>query len=184
MIKGEVMASQTTKKVFFWAFLVWDLFLGLGTVLGLALYLPIGIIGLGLTTLYTLVVISIRQSIKGKKPIFNLFREGESKCKKCGYIYSNKFYNCPKCAKKEKSELPTYQEMKQAAYNRRQRKNEFWNAVGTMMFIDEVTATKQKKKDVWTKMETEGEWIDHQSEGHDLEDGYCIDCDSNIEDMF
>lgn len=50
--------------------------------------------------------------------------------------------------------------------------------------LDSSKPTKPKKKDVWTRMETESEWIDHNSEGHDLEDGYCIDCDSNIEDMF
>ncbi len=177
------MASSTTKKVLFWFFLPVDIFFGLVTVIALAIFPPVGIIGIAATTLYTLVVISIRQSIKGKKPILNLFREGEKICKKCGHTYSKKYYGCPKCASKKKPELPTLQEMQQAAYNRRQRKNEFWNAVGTMMFIDEMTETKPKKKDVWTKMESEGEWIDHQSEGHDLEDGYCIDCDSNIEDM-
>ncbi len=45
------------------------------------------------------------------------------------------------------------------------------------------TSGKPKKKDIWSRMESEGEWIDHNSEGHDLEDGYCIDCDSDVEDM-
>lgn len=171
------------KKFLYWFFLIFDVMFALCTLIALAIFPPVGIIGIFVTTLYTLVVISIRQSIKGKKPIFNLFREGEKVCKKCGKPFSRKFISCPNCAKKEKVELPSYEEMRQAAIARKQRKDEFWTAVGTMMVIDEITSTKPAKKDVWTKMESEGEWIDHLSEGHDLEDGYCIDCDSNIEDI-
>ncbi len=178
------MMSNKTKKVLFWFFLPFDIIFAIVTIPALFIFLPVGIIGLAATTLYTLVLISIRQSLAGKKPILNLFREGAKTCKKCGHTYTRKLLYCPECAKRKKKELPTYPEMREAAVARKQRKAAFWNAVGTLMVVDELTEPKPKKKDVWTRMETEGEWIDHNSEGHDLEDGYCIDCDSNIEDMF
>ena len=160
-----------------------DVIFAIATIPALFIYFPVGFIALAATTLYTLVLISIRQSLTGKKPIFNLFREGNKTCKKCGHTYTRKLLYCPECAKKKKKELPTYPEIRQAAITRKQRKDEFWTAVGILMAVDEFTQPKPKKMDVWTKMETEGEWTDHNSEGHDLEDGYCIDCDSDIEDM-
>ena len=79
------------KKFLYWFFLIFDVMFALCTLLALAIFPPVGIIGIFVTTLYTLVVISIRQSIKGRKPIFNLFREGEKVCKKCGKPFSRKF---------------------------------------------------------------------------------------------
>ena len=137
--------------------------------------------------LYMLVIISIFQSLKGKKPILHLFREGTKTCKKCGTTYEKaKSYGCPKCAeekRKNQPPLPTYQEMQQARAERKARKAAFWEAVGTIAIFDEMTRPKEKQQDMWARMDNDG-YIDHDPGNHDVdESGYCIDCDNNIEDM-
>jgi len=42
----------------------------------LFIFLPVGIIGVVVTTFFGLVIASIFQSLHGKKPILNPFREG------------------------------------------------------------------------------------------------------------
>ena len=179
--------KRTAKIVLLWFFIPIEIFFCLATFVAIFLFPPVGIIGLAASTLYLLVIISIVQSLKGKKPILNLFREGTKTCKKCGKTYANaRAYSCPFCAeekRKQQPPLPTWDQMQEAAAQRRARKDSFWNAVGTLMIFDELTKPKKKQADMWARMDNDG-YIDHDPGNHDVdESGYCIDCNSNIEDL-
>lgn len=179
--------KRTTKIVLLCIFIPCEAFFCLATLVALFMFPPVGFVGLAASTLYMLVIISIFQSLKGKKPILNLFREGTKTCKKCGTTYEKaKSYGCPKCAeekRKNQPPLPTFQEMQQARVERKARKAAFWEAVGTIAIFDEMTRPKEKRQDMWARMDNDG-YIDHDPGNHDVdESGYCIDCDNNIEDM-
>ena len=88
-------------------FLPCEMFFVICTIPALFIFPPVGIIGVIVSVFFGIVVASIIQSLKGKKPILNLFREGEKTCKKCGYTYQkDKAYSCPRCAE-EKRKIPT-----------------------------------------------------------------------------
>ena len=168
-------------------FLPCEVFFVICTIPALFIFLPVGIVGLVVSTFFGLVVASIIQSIKGKKPILNLFRECTKTCKKCGTTYEKaKSYACPRCAeekRKNQPPLPTFAEMQEARMARKARKAAFWEAVGTIAVIDELTRPKEKKQDMWARMDNDG-YIDHDPGNHDVdESGYCIVCDNNVEDM-
>ena len=56
---------------------------------------------------FGMVVASIIQSLKGKKPLMNLFREGQKTCKKCGYTYEKRTaFDCPRCAEEKRKNEP------------------------------------------------------------------------------
>lgn len=179
--------KRTTKIVLLCIFIPCEAFFCLATLVALFMFPPVGFVGLAASTLYMLVIISIFQSLKGKKPILNLFREGTKTCRKCGTTYEKaKSYGCPHCAeerRKNQPPLPTFQEMQAARMARKARKSAFWEAVGAIAIFDELTRPKEKKKDMWARMDNDG-YIDHDPGNHDVdESGYCIDCDNNVEDM-
>lgn len=179
--------KRKTKIVLLCLFIPIEAFFCLATLVALFMFPPVGFVGLAASVLYMLVIISIFQSLKGKKPILHLFREGTKTCKKCGTTYEKaKSYGCPKCAeekRKNQPPLPTFQEMQQARAERKARKAAFWEAVGTIAIFDEMTRPKEKQQDMWARMDNDG-YIDHDPGNHDVdESGYCIDCDNNIEDM-
>ena len=136
---------------------------------------------------FGLVVTSIIQSLKGKKPIFNLFREGQKTCKKCGTIFEKaRYFSCPHCAeekRKNQPPLPTFEEMQAARYERKRRKAEFWDAVGALAMVNEFSKKPPlKKKSVLNSTYYDHEHL-HTEEGHETEDGYCMECDIAVEDI-
>ena len=80
--------KRITKIVLLCIFIPCEVFFCIATFVALFMFPPVGIVGLVASTLYMLVIISIFQSLKGKKPILNLFREGTKTCKKCGITYA------------------------------------------------------------------------------------------------
>lgn len=168
-------------------FLPCELFFVICTIPALFIFPPVGIIGVIVSVFFGMVVASIIQSLKGKKPILNLFREGEKTCKKCGYTYQkSKAYTCPHCAEEKRKNappLPTYEEMQVVRYERKRRKAEFWDAVGTLAVINELTEKPpMQKKSVLNSTYYDNEYL-HTEEGHDVEDGYCMECDMDINDI-
>lgn len=162
----------------------------LATLVAIFIVPPVGFVGLAASTLYLLVIISICQSLKGKKPVLNLFREGVKTCRKCGTTYEKaKFFSCPKCAeekRKNQPPLPTFEEMENARLARKARKAAFWDFVGAVGVIGELSELNEKpplkKKSVLNSTCYDGEHL-HTEEGHETEDGYCIECDLNVEDI-
>lgn len=157
------------------------------TIPALFIYLPVGIIGVIVTAFYGLIIASIFQSLKGKKPIFNLFREGQKTCKKCGYTYEKRTaFSCPRCAeekRKNQPPLPTYEEIQAVMMERKARKADFWNAIGNLAAISELSQKPPlKKKSVLNSTYYDHEHL-HTEEGHETEDGYCMECDMPVEDI-
>lgn len=163
------------------------MFFAICTLPALFIFLPVGIVGVAVVIFFGLVITSIFQSLKGQKPIFNLFREGSKTCKKCGYTYEkSKAYTCPRCAeekRKNQPPLPTYDEMMAARMARKARKADFWNAVGELALISEFSKKPQiRKKSILNSTDFDNEHL-HTEEGHDTEDGYCMECDLPIDDI-
>lgn len=168
-------------------FLPCEVFFVVCTIPALFIFLPVGIVGVVVSVFFGIVVTSIIQSLKGKKPIMNLFREGKKTCKKCGYTYEKRTaYSCPKCAEEKRRNqppMPTFEELQEARMARRARKAEFWNAVGTLAVLNELTEKpSQKKKSVLNSTYYDHEHL-HTEEGHETEDGYCMECDIAVEDI-
>lgn len=163
------------------------MFFAICTLPALFIFLPVGIVGVVVVIFFGLVITSIFQSLKGQKPIINLFREGSKTCKKCGYTYEkSKAYTCPRCAeekRKNQPPLPTYDEMMAAKIARKARKADFWKAVGELALISELSEKPPiRKKSVLNSIDFDHEHL-HTEEGHDTEDGYCMECDLQVEDI-
>ena len=128
-MKKEVKKGTKIRLLCF--FLLCEIFFVLVTIPTLFICPPVGI-----------VVISIIQSIKGKKPLLNLFREGEKTCKKCGFIYQKSHaLSCPKCAERKRKKYPQYDTI--AKHNeRKRRKEEFWAGVAMVEMIEEFSKEK------------------------------------------
>lgn len=168
-------------------FMPCEIFFVICTIPALFIFLPVGIVGVVVSVFFGLVVTSIIQSLKGKKPIFNLFREGQKTCKKCGTTFEKaKYFSCPHCEeekRKNQPPLPTFEEMQAARYERKRRKAEFWDAVGALAMISEFSEKPPlKKKSMLNSTYYDHEHL-HTEEGHDVEDGYCMECDIAVEDI-
>ena len=179
--------KRGTKIALLCFFLPCEVFFVICTIPALFIFLPVGIVGVVVSVLFGMVVASIIQSLKGKKPIFNLFREGQKTCKKCGYTYEKRAaYTCPRCAeekRKNQPPLPSFEEMQAVRYERKRRKAEFWDAVGTLAMIHEFSEKPPlKKKSVLNSTNYDHEHL-HTEEGHETEDGYCMECDIAGEDI-
>lgn len=181
--------KKGTKIALLCFFLPCEIFFVICTIPALFIFVPVGIIGVVVSVFFGTVVASLIQSMKGKKPILNLFREGEKTCKKCGTTFEkSRYFGCPRCAeekRKNQPPLPTFEEMQQVRAERKARKNAFWEAVGTIGIINELSEKPplKQKQDKWARMDNDG-YIDHDPGNHDVdESGYCIDCDNNVEDM-
>ena len=129
-------------------FLPCEVFFVICTIPALFIYLPVGIVCIVASVFFGMVVASIIQSLKGKKPIMNLFREGQKTCKKCGYTYEKRTaFSCPRCAeekRKNQPPLPTYEEIQAARMARKARKNAFWDFVGAIGVIGELSELDEK----------------------------------------
>ena len=179
--------KRNTKIGLLCFFIPCEVFFAICTLPALFIFLPVGIVGVAVVIFFGLVITSIFQSLKGQKPIFNLFREGSKTCKKCGYTYEkSKAYTCPRCAeetRKNQPPLPTYDEMMAAKIARKARKADFWKAVGELALISELSEKPPiRKKSVLNSTDFDHEHL-HTEEGHDTEDGYCMECDLQVEDI-
>lgn len=168
-------------------FLFSEIVFVISTVPALCIYFPVGIIGIIVSVFLGIVIASIIQSLKGKKPILNLFREGEKTCKKCGHTYQkSQAYTCPRCAEEQRKNappLPTFEEIQAARYARKLKKAVFWEAVGALADISELSEKPPlKKKSVLNSTFYDHEHL-HTEEGHDVEDGYCMECDVDVNDI-
>ena len=179
--------KRSTKIGLLCFFIPCEVFFVICTLPALFIFLPVGIVGVAVVIFFGLVITSIFQSLKGKKPIFNLFREGIKTCKKCGYTYEkSKAYTCPRCLeekRKNQTPLPTYEEMMEARMARKARKADFWNAVGELALISELLEKPPvRKKSILNSTDFDYEYL-HTEEGHETEDGYCMECDLPIGDI-
>jgi len=171
-------------------FLPCEIFFVICTIPALFIFLPVGIVGVVVSVFFGIVVTSIIQSLKGKKPIMNLFREGQKTCKKCGTTFEKaKFFSCPHCAEEKRKNQPpppTYEEMRAARLARKARKNAFWDFVGAIGVIGELSEMNdpppQKRNSVLNSTDYDHGSL-HSEEGHETEDGYCMECDMNVEDI-
>ena len=98
-------------------------------------------------------------------------------------------FSCPRCAeekRKNQPPLPTYEEMQAARMARKARKNAFWDFVGAIGIIGELGELNEKppirKQSILNSTCYDGEHL-HTEEGHDTEDGYCMECDMAVEDI-
>jgi len=182
--------KRTTKIVLLCIFIPCEAFFCIATLVALFMFPPVGLVGLAASVLYMLVIISIFQSLLGKKTIINLFREGQKTCRKCGYTYEKRAaFSCPHCAeekRKNQPPLPTYEEMQAARMARKARKNAFWDFVGAIGVIGELSELNEKppikKQSILNSTCYDGEHL-HTEEGHETEDGYCMECDIAVEDI-
>jgi len=98
-------------------------------------------------------IISTIQQMKGKKPII----------------------------KQEKTEFEPY-----SLPTKKSKLNSFWKAVGILTVLDELNERSEppppKKKSVLDSTFYDNDYL-HTEEGHDVEDGYCMECDSAVEDI-
>lgn len=64
--------------------------------------------------------------------------------------------------------------------------NSFWKAVGILTVIDEISELNEtppiKKKSILNSTYYDNEHL-HTEEGHETEDGYCMECDIAVEDI-
>ena len=171
-------------------FLPCEIFFIICTIPALFIFLPVGIVGVVVSVFFGIVVASIIQSIKGKKPILNLFREGTKTCKKCGTTYEKRTaYSCPHCAeerRKNQPPPPTYEQMQEIRAIRKARKNAFWDFVGAVGVIGELSELNDpppmKKSSILNSTHYDHEHL-HTEEGHETEDGYCMESDIAVEDI-
>lgn len=134
------MKNAKTKKVLFIMMTAFAVFFGALTLVFLFVIPPVGVVGIAVTTLYILVAISIKQSMDGKKPIFDMFREGQKTCRKCNRTYPKKqSLSCPYCArvkefKRKYSDIIAKKEMPP----KDEEHSDFWEEIGMLMLIDEL----------------------------------------------
>lgn len=119
-------------------FLGIDIFFGILTFIFIFVFPPVGLIGVAVTVLYALVAISIKQSINGKKPIFDLFREGTKTCRKCKHKFAKKEHlTCPYCARVREFKRKYAEFIKSKTPPPKDEEHEdFWEELGTLMLID------------------------------------------------
>ncbi|MBE6703001.1 MAG: hypothetical protein E7585_06295 [Ruminococcaceae bacterium] len=129
-----------TKKVLFIIMAVFASFFGALTLVFLFVLPPVGLFGVAITAIYILVAISIKQSMQGKKPIFDMFREGMRTCRKCKKTYPKKqSLTCPYCAKVRefKRKYATIIESKKMP-PKDEEHSDFWEDIGMLMILDEI----------------------------------------------
>ena len=123
------------------------------TVVCLATCWPVGFATVAIGVFIGLFIVSTIQQYKGKKPIF----------------------------KQEKVNVDTYKvPIKKGGLS------SFWKAVGILSVIDEMTELDEppplKKSSVLNSTHYDKEHL-HTEEGHETEDGYCMECDIAVEDI-
>ena len=123
------------------------------TVVCFATCWPVGFATIAIGVFIGLFIVSTIQQYKGKKPIF----------------------------KQEKVNVDTYKvPIKKGGLS------SFWKAVGILSVIDEMTELDEppplKKSSVLNSTHYDKEHL-HTEEGHETEDGYCMECDIAVEDI-
>lgn len=113
-------------------------FFALIAVVTLFLYLPVGIIGLVVSTFFAIVIISIEQSIKGKKPIMDLFHETPKKGKSTA-DFKKKTLSKPAEEIKQSRGFSDYNERRKA------RREAFFEVMAMNMIIDHLFDRDKKK---------------------------------------
>ena len=117
-----------------------DIFFGLLTLIFIFVLPPVGLVGIAVTVLYALVAVSIKQSVEGKKPVFDLFREGTKTCRKCKHTYARKeSLTCPQCARVKKFKKKYADILKKKAYPPKDEEHkDFWEEIAMLMIIDDI----------------------------------------------
>jgi len=132
--------TEKTKRTLLMIFIVFECLFAPITLLALLIFFPVGLVGLAACVIYALVITSIKQSLNGKKPIIDLFREGMKTCRKCKHTYSKKeSLTCPYCAKVRafKHKYAKIIESKQLPPKDKEHED-FWTEIGLLMLIDEI----------------------------------------------
>ena len=123
------------------------------TVVCFATCWPVGFATIALAVIIVLFIISTIQQYKGKKPIF----------------------------RQEKINTNEYKLTIQ-----KKGLSSFWKAISILSVIDEMTELDEppplKKSSVLNSTHYDKEHL-HTEEGHETEDGYCMECDIAIEDI-
>lgn len=110
------------------------------TVVTLFAYLPVGIIGLAVSTFFAIVIISIQQSIKGKKPIIDLFHENPKKRKNAA-VFKKQTSSKLVEGLEQRSSFSDYNERRKA------RREAFFEVMAMDMIIDSLFDSDNKKVD-------------------------------------
>ena len=115
---------------------------------------PVGFATILLGGFIVVMIISTIQQMKGKKPII----------------------------KQEKTEFEPY-----SIPIKKNKQSSFWKAVGILAVLDEMSELDEppplKKKSVLNSTYYDNDEHLHTEEGHDSEDGYCMECDIAVEDI-
>lgn len=121
-------------------FLGIDIFFGILTLIFIFVLPPVGLVGIAVTVLYALVAVSIKQSVKGKKPIFDLFREGMKTCRKCKHTFAKKEHlTCPHCARVREFKRKYAEIIKsKTPPPRDDAHRDFWEEIAMLMIIDDI----------------------------------------------
>ena len=117
-------------------FIVFEAIFAPMTLLGLLIFFPVGLVGVVACVLYALVIVSIKQSLAGKKPIIDLFREGYNTCKKCKHTYPRRLsLTCPHCAR-----VRAFKRKYQSIIKSKEMppQDDFWEEIGKLMILDEL----------------------------------------------
>lgn len=132
--------SKRTKKALLFIFIPAEIFFIIFTPAILSIDPTVGFIVISVLIFYALVIISIYESLKGKKPVIDLFREGSKTCRKCGYTYK-KFnnYSCPVCRskKKKREKLSFSEENRKIKSNGVTKHKLLWTIVGIITAFGE-----------------------------------------------
>ena len=132
--------SDKTKKNILIIFIVFEAIFVPMTLLGLLIFFPVGLVGVAACVLYALVIVSIKQSLAGKKPIIDLFREGYNTCRKCKHTYPRRMYlTCPHCARVRAFKRKYQSIIKSKEMPPQDEEHEdFWEEIGKLMILDEL----------------------------------------------
>lgn len=114
---------------------------------------PVGFLTIALGVFIAILIVSTIQQMKGKKPII----------------------------KQEKTNIGAYQ-----MPVREKNPGLFWKAIGFLAVMDETRELNEppplKRKSVLNSTQFDNEHL-HTEEGHETEDGYCMECDIAVEDI-
>ena len=132
--------SDNTKKNLLIIFIVFEAIFTPITLLSLLIFFPVGLVGVVACVLYALVIISIKQSLAGKNPIIDLFREGYNTCRKCKHTYPRRMsLTCPHCARVRAFKRKYQSIIKSKEMPPKDEEHEdFWEEIGKLMILDEL----------------------------------------------
>lgn len=132
--------SEKTKKNLLIVFIVFEIVFAPMTLLGLLIFFPVGLVGVAACALYGLVIASIKQSMAGKKPILDLFREGYNTCRKCKHTYPRRMsLTCPHCARVRAFKRKYRKIIESKIMPPKDEEHEdFWEEIAKLMILEEL----------------------------------------------